>query len=125
MFSSRQAANEYMYDLCSKFGLHIVKIWDDNHDKTYICDNGVTFYIQRAQQAEVSTTSEKTVDLMRYLGQRQTQQLSYKNDQIFIRRKCYKKLMPIEAIPSLLPCKKSLYRGKYKQSADIAVEWNG
>lgn len=48
MFSSRQAANEYMYDLCSKFGLHIVKIWDDHHDKTYICDNGVTFYIQRA-----------------------------------------------------------------------------
>lgn len=48
IFGSRQAATEYMYKVCQKYGLRIEKIWDDKHDKTYICNNGVTFYIQRA-----------------------------------------------------------------------------
>ena len=47
IFCSRQGATEYMYKVCQKYGLHIDKVWDDKHDKTYICD-GVTFYIQRA-----------------------------------------------------------------------------
>lgn len=47
VFCSRQAANEYMYKICEKKGLRIKKVWDDKHDKTYICDNGITFYIQR------------------------------------------------------------------------------
>ncbi len=46
-FHSRQEANEYMYSLCAKYGLKIEKIWDDNHDKTYHCNKGVSFYIQR------------------------------------------------------------------------------
>lgn len=48
IFGSREAATEHMYSVCRKYGLHINKVYDDNHDKTYICDNGVTFYIQRA-----------------------------------------------------------------------------
>ncbi len=47
-FPTRSAANTYMYKLCDKFGLRIEKVWDDNHDKTYHCNQGVTFYIQRA-----------------------------------------------------------------------------
>ena len=47
-FSTRNAANEYMYKLCSKYNLSIEEVWDDNHDKTYLCTKGVTFYIQRA-----------------------------------------------------------------------------
>lgn len=47
-FSSRQAANERMYSICSRRGLRISEVYDDNHDKTYICDNGVRFYVQRA-----------------------------------------------------------------------------
>lgn len=47
-FSTRQAAEEYMYSICDKRGLSIEKVYDDKHDKTYICANGVRFYIQRA-----------------------------------------------------------------------------
>lgn len=47
VFSSRQEANRHMYDLCDKFGLRVSKVYDDKHDKTYVCDNGVCFYIQR------------------------------------------------------------------------------
>jgi hypothetical protein len=47
-FSTRSAANEYMYKLCHKFGLTIEETYNDNHDKTYLCTKGVTFYIQRA-----------------------------------------------------------------------------
>jgi hypothetical protein len=47
VFYSRQEANEYMYKLCQKHGLKIEKIWDDNHDKTYHCNKGVSFYIHR------------------------------------------------------------------------------
>lgn len=46
-FSTREAANAYMYKLCDKFGLKVEEIWNDNHDKTYLCNKGVTFYIQR------------------------------------------------------------------------------
>ena len=48
IFLTRQAANEYMYKLCYKYGLTVKEVWDDNHDKTYHCTKGVTFYIQRA-----------------------------------------------------------------------------
>jgi hypothetical protein len=37
-----------MYKLCDKHGLQIEEVWNDNHDKTYICNKGVTFYIQRS-----------------------------------------------------------------------------
>lgn len=47
IFTTREAATDYMRKLCSKFGLVIEETWNDNHDKTYLCDKGVTFYIQR------------------------------------------------------------------------------
>ena len=47
VFPTRYAANTYMYKLCNKYGLAIEKVWDDNHDKTYHCTKGVTFYIHR------------------------------------------------------------------------------
>lgn len=47
VFGSRQQANSYMYKVCAKKGLHIDHILDDNHNKTYVCDNGVRFYINR------------------------------------------------------------------------------
>jgi hypothetical protein len=37
-----------MYKLCNKYNLNIEEVWNDNHDKTYLCNKGVTFYIQRA-----------------------------------------------------------------------------
>lgn len=46
-FGSRDLANAYMYKLCDKYSLNIIKTYDDNHDKTYITDKGVRFYIQR------------------------------------------------------------------------------
>lgn len=48
-FSSRNDANKHMYKLCYKYGLKINEVWNDNHDKTYICNKGVKFYIQRAR----------------------------------------------------------------------------
>lgn len=48
VFYSRQEANDYMYKVCRKYGITIREIWEDNHDKTYHCTKGVTFFIQRA-----------------------------------------------------------------------------
>lgn len=48
VFSSREAANDYMYDVIAKNHLAIKKVYDDKHDKTYKCGNGVAFFIQRA-----------------------------------------------------------------------------
>lgn len=48
VFPTREMANEHMRKLCAKYGLTIEEVWNDNHDKTYICTKGVTFYIQRA-----------------------------------------------------------------------------
>lgn len=47
-FYSREAANEFMYEVCSKNGIRIVEVYDDKHDKTYKCTKGVKFFIQRA-----------------------------------------------------------------------------
>ena len=46
-FLSRVAAERAMHLLMHKHGLHIVDMYDDNHFKTYICNNGVRFYINR------------------------------------------------------------------------------
>ena len=48
VFPTREMANEHMRKLCAKYGLVVEEVWNDNHDKTYICNKGVTFYIQRA-----------------------------------------------------------------------------
>lgn len=47
LFSSRQAANDYMYHICKRKGCRIVKVYDDKHSKTYFTDVGAQFYIQR------------------------------------------------------------------------------
>lgn len=46
-FSSRYAAEHAMHLLMKKYGLHIENMYDDNHYKTYLCNNGVRFYINR------------------------------------------------------------------------------
>lgn len=47
VFRSRGAANEYMYNVLAKNHLAIRKVYDDKHDKTYKCGDGIAFYIQR------------------------------------------------------------------------------
>lgn len=46
-FNSRDAANTAMYKLMGKHGLSLEKVYDDNHDKTYICNKGAEFHINR------------------------------------------------------------------------------
>lgn len=47
VFATREEAREEMYSIIDNNGFRIVKKYDDNHFKTYICDNGVRFYINR------------------------------------------------------------------------------
>lgn len=47
MFTSRQAAEEKMYKIIGKHHLCVRKIYDDKHYKTYLCNNGINFYINR------------------------------------------------------------------------------
>lgn len=46
-FCSRRNAEREMYKFIDHQGLRIVEVWDDHHYKTYLCDNGVRFYINR------------------------------------------------------------------------------
>lgn len=46
-FQSRQQANRYMYKLMEKNNLVVVKQYNDKHIRTYICNDGVTFYVSR------------------------------------------------------------------------------
>lgn len=46
-FCSRNAAEEYMYRYMDKHWLKADEVYDDKHDKTYVCANGVRFYITR------------------------------------------------------------------------------
>ena len=46
-FRSRSDANNAMYRLIGKHKLSIEKIYDDHHYKTYICNDGIKFYINR------------------------------------------------------------------------------
>ena len=48
IYCSRQEANEEMYKIIKKYNLRVLKVYEDNHDKTYVCDNDVVFYIHRA-----------------------------------------------------------------------------
>lgn len=47
VYFSRENAEKEMYRLMNKYSTRAVKVYDDKHDKTYICDNGATFYITR------------------------------------------------------------------------------
>lgn len=46
-FCSRPAAEEAMYEAIGRRGLSIREVYDDRHDKTYVCDGGARFYITR------------------------------------------------------------------------------
>lgn len=46
-FNSRNAANQAMYKLMGKYKLSLEKVYDDKHDKTYICNKGAEFHINR------------------------------------------------------------------------------
>lgn len=46
-YSSRDAAEHVMHLLMKKYNLHIENIYDDKHYKTYLCNDGVRFYINR------------------------------------------------------------------------------
>ena len=46
-FGSRQVAEKEMYDFVGKKGLRIVEVWAAHHYKTYRCNDGVRFYINR------------------------------------------------------------------------------
>lgn len=46
-YATREQAQKAMYKLCSKYGVRIVKVYDDKHDKTYICNTGERFHINR------------------------------------------------------------------------------
>ena len=47
IYFNRHTAEKDMYRLMNKYSTHTVKMYDDKHDKTYICDNGIKFYITR------------------------------------------------------------------------------
>lgn len=46
-FNSRESAKEKMYAVMSKNGLQLLEVYDDKHFKTYVCTDGVRFYINR------------------------------------------------------------------------------
>lgn len=46
-FSTREDANQLMYKVMAKHHLTLQEVFNDHHDKTYVCDKGVCFYIQR------------------------------------------------------------------------------
>ena len=45
LFSSREDAKKAMYRIIDNHSMHVVKKYDDNHFKTYICDNDARFYL--------------------------------------------------------------------------------
>jgi len=47
-FASRNLANEEMYKMIKKYDLKVSKVYEDHHDKTYICSDGSSFVIDRA-----------------------------------------------------------------------------
>lgn len=46
-FSHRRDAEDVMYKVIGKKNLRIIERYDDKHYKTYVCENGIKFYINR------------------------------------------------------------------------------
>lgn len=46
-YSNRQSATSRMYEICDKYGMQIVKVYNDKHDKSYFTDTGAEFHINR------------------------------------------------------------------------------
>lgn len=47
VFPNRAEAEIKMHKMMRKHKLTLIKVWDDKHDKTYICNKGVEFHINR------------------------------------------------------------------------------
>ena len=47
LYSDRASAKYDMYKFIDKHNLKVVEKYDDHHFKTYICDDGTRFYINR------------------------------------------------------------------------------
>jgi len=47
IFTSRCAANTEMYKIMNKNKLRIIDMYDDYHDKTYVCSDYSKFYVNR------------------------------------------------------------------------------
>ena len=54
-FSSRNEANKAMYKALKRNHLHIKEVYDDNHFKTYICEDNIHFYVNREFQKIILT----------------------------------------------------------------------
>lgn len=46
-FSTRREAESAMHKFMNKNGIRLNEIYDDKHYKTYCCEGGVKFYINR------------------------------------------------------------------------------
>lgn len=46
-YNNREEAAQEMYNVMSKKSLDLQEVYDDRHNKTYVCSNGVRFYINR------------------------------------------------------------------------------
>ena len=46
-YTSRKNAEIEMYKFMNKNGLRILEVYDDKHYKTYVCQDGIKFYINR------------------------------------------------------------------------------
>lgn len=46
-YGSRESAKRDMYDFMDSHGLHIIDKYNDGHFKTYVCNDGVKFHINR------------------------------------------------------------------------------
>lgn len=55
VYGNRDAAKRDMYEYMSRKGLALQDVYDDNHYKTYICTNGVRFYINRQDYQKQKT----------------------------------------------------------------------
>ncbi len=46
-YTSRDKAEDKMYSLLNKMGARAVTVYEDSENKTYICSNGVRFFISK------------------------------------------------------------------------------
>lgn len=46
-FITRREANIYMHKIADKYSLTLIKVYDDNHFKTYCYNDGIKIHINR------------------------------------------------------------------------------
>lgn len=47
VFNTRSDAKEYMFKYMDKKGINVITQYKDNHYRTYKCNDGINFYINR------------------------------------------------------------------------------